>query len=282
MKDKEKKMKKKALLALVAGVFLVSMALTGCGGGVSQESYDALLASFNECKAKIDEANANVETAHTDLTACIDDLKTCRDDYDALRQEYNALREKCDLTGATPAETAAKIVKYYYETHEYSTTDLFICSDMAGEVWNMLKAQGINAVIAIGDTSNNVADILQCTHAWVLAEVTPGEYLALEATGGYVVTKGENAHYYNGWYFDSPAELKRHNDLVKEHNTRVEIILDIHNEAVAVAAQHDASTNPTAAAQLLAVYEKLIEVRDAEDAKLQQVKAELDSLAERL
>ena len=46
--------------------------------------------------------------------------------------------------------------------------------------------------------------------------------------------------------------------------------------------QHDLSTNPTTAAQLLAVYEKLVEVRDEQDAKLQQVKAELDSLAERL
>ena len=275
-------MNRKVLLALVAGVFVISMALTGCGGGVSQESYDALLASFNECKAKIDEANANVDTMDAELKAIIADLKACRDEKDALQQQYNELQEECNLTGATHAETAAKIVKYYHETHEYSTTDLFICSDMAGEVWNMLKAQGISAIIAIGDTSNIVSDILQCNHAWVLAEVAPGEYLALEATGGYVVTKNENAYYYNGWYFDSPAELKQHNDLVKEHNTRVEIILDIQNEVMAVAAQHDASSNPTIAAQLLAVYDKLVEVRDAQDTKLQQVKAELDSLAERI
>jgi len=161
-------------------------------------------------------------------------------------------------------------------------TDLFICSDMAGEVWNMLKAHGIDAVIAIGNTDNSITDILQCNHAWVLAVVAPGEYLALEATGGYAITKSENAYYYNGWYFDSPAELKKHNDMVKEQNTRVEIIMDIHNEAVAVAEEHDRTTNPTTAAQLLAVYEKLVEVRDEQDAKLQQVKAELDSLAERL
>jgi len=58
--------------------------------------------------------------------------------------------------------------------------------------------------------------------------------------------------------------------------------MDIQNEAVAVAAEHDLSTNPTTAARLLAVYEKLVEVRDEQDARLQQVKAELDSLAERL
>ena len=282
MKDKEKKMKKKVLLALAAGVFLISMALTGCGGGVSQESYDALLASFNECKSKIDEANANVEAAHADLTGCIDDLKACRDEKDALQQEYNALQVECDLTGATPAETAAKIVKYYYETHEYSMTDLFICSDMAGEVWNMLKAEGIKAVIAIGDTGNIVPDILQCTHAWVLAEVAPGEYLALEATGGYVVTKGENAYYYNGWYFDSPAELKRHNDLKKEYNTLIGVRNEINDVAVEVAIENNNTTDPVKNAQLLAVYDKLTEVRDAQEAKLLQIEAEIAGIAKRL
>ena len=275
-------MNRKILLALVAAVFLLSMGLTGCGGGVAQELYDKVLAQFNEAQKKIDEARANIDKMDAEMKDYVDDLKSCRDEKDALQKEYDDLQEECNLTGATPAETAAKIVKYYHETHEYSTTDLFICSDMAGEVWNMLKAQGISAIIAIGDTSTGLSDILQCNHAWVLAEVAPGEYLALEATGGYAVTKSENAYYYNGWYFDSPAELKRHNDLVKNYNTRVEIILDIQNEIVAVAAEHDASTNPTTAAKLLAVYEKLVEVRDIEDAKLQQVKAELDSLAERL
>ena len=99
MKDKEKKMKKKVLLALTAGVFLISLALTGCGGGVSQESYDALLASFNECKSKIDEANANVDTMHEVLTGCIDELKACRDEKDVLQQQYADLQVECDLTG---------------------------------------------------------------------------------------------------------------------------------------------------------------------------------------
>jgi len=276
-------MKKKVLVVLVAAVFLLSLVLTGCGGsGVSQESYDELLALFNECKSKIDEAQANVTKAEADLKTYIADLKACRDEKDALQKQYSDLQEKGDLTGATPAETAGKIVKYYYDTHEYTMTDLFICSDMSGEVWNMLKAQGIDAVIAIGDTSNIVSDILQCNHAWVLAEVAPGEYLALETTGGYVVQKSENPHYYNGWYFDSPSDLKSHNQLVREHNTRVGIIKDIHDEVMAVAAEHDAASNQVTADKLKAVYDKLVEVRDEQDAKLKQVKAELDSLAKPL
>ena len=276
-------MRKKVLLALVAAVLLCSIALTGCqAGGIAQETYDQILAQFNEAQEKINEARANIDTMEAERDAFLAELDEAKSKAGELEGLVKSLKEQYELVGATTAETAEKVVKYYHDTHEYSMTDLFICSDMAGEVWNMLKAQGINAVIAIGDTDSLVSDILQCNHAWVLAEVAPGEYLALEATGGYAVTRSENAYYYNGWYFDSPAELKKHNDLVKEHNTRVSIITDIHNEAVAVAEEHDQSTNPTTAAQLLAVYEKLVEVRDAQDAKLQQVKAELDSLAERL
>ncbi len=275
--------RRKILLTLVAAVFLLSFALTGCqAGGIAQEVYDQVVAQFDEAQDKINEARDNISTMEAERDALFAELDEAKSKVGELEGLAASLKEQYELVGATPAETAGKIVKYYHDTHEYSTIDLFICSDMAGEVWNMLKAQGIDAVIAIGDTDSLVSDILQCNHAWVLAEVAPGEYLALEATGGYVITRSENAYYYNGWYFDSPADLKSHNELVREYNIRVGIISDIHNEAVAVAEEHDRSTNPTIAAQLLAVYNKLVEVRDEQDARLQQVKAELDGLAKKL
>ena len=274
-------MSRKVLLTLVAAVLLLSFALTGCqgGGGIAQELYDQVLAQFNEAQDRINEARANIDTMEAERDAFLAELGEARSKVGELEGLVNSLKEQYELVGATPAETAGKIVKYYHDTHEYSTIDLFTCSDMAGEVWNMLKTQGISAVIAVGNKDTAITDILQSNHAWVLAEVAPGEYLALETTGGFVVPESENPLYYKGWTFDSPAELKKHNDLVKEHNTRVSIITDIHNEAVAVAAEHDQSTNPTIADQLLAVYNKLIEVRDAQDAELNEIKAEINSLA---
>ena len=76
-----------------------------------------------------------------------------------------------------------------------------------------------------------ITDILQSDHAWVLATVAPGEYLALETTGGYVVKKSENPLYYRGWSFNSPADLKSHNDMVKEYNTRVGFRNQLNTEA---------------------------------------------------
>ena len=275
-------MKKKLLITLVATVFLLSFALTGCQGGISQELYDKVLAQFNEAQEKIQEARDNISAMEAEKDALLDDLDEAKSKAGELEGMVNSLKEQYELIGATPAETAAKIVKYYYDTHEYSTADLFQCSDMASEVWNMLKAKGINARIAIGITGGIVTDLLQCNHAWVLAEVAPGEYLALEATGGYVITKSENPYYYTGWYFDSPAGLKSYNDMVREYNVRIEIIMDIHNEAVAVAEEHDNAANPVTADKLASVYNKLVEVRDEQDARLKQVKAQLDSLAKKL
>ena len=64
--------------------------------------------------------------------------------------------------------------------------------------------------------------IAEANHAWVLAECYPGQYLALETTGGYIVK--DDPLYYCGWSFDNPREYKRFVELMKEYNIRVRII----------------------------------------------------------
>ena len=123
--------------------------------------------------------------------------------------------------GETPAETAENIVKRYHETHIYSECDFFVCSDMALDVWDMLKAQEIDALIQIGNVKTRAKDITEADHAWVLAEISPGCYLALETTGGYAVW--ENDNYYRGWSFDNPREYKRFVELRHEYNIRTEL-----------------------------------------------------------
>ena len=184
--------------------------------------------------------------------------------------------------GATPAETAENIAKYYHETHVYSTYDLFVCSDMAAEVWNMLKAQGINAVMVVGNKDTAISDIIQCDHAWVLAEVAPGEYLALETTGGQVVPKSENPLYYKGWSFASPAELKAYNQLIREYNIRVDIRNQIAEESKEALVEHNQSTNQQTADKLKAVYDKLQELIGQQEAELNNLLAEINSLATEL
>jgi len=129
-----------------------------------------------------------------------------------------------ELIEKTPGETAVDIIEQYHETHVYSEYEFFVCSDMALDVWNMLKAQGIDALIQIGNVETGAENITEADHAWVLAEVSPGHYLALETTGGYTVWEKDNPLYYQGWSFDNPREYKRFVELRQEYNIRVTMI----------------------------------------------------------
>jgi len=131
----------------------------------------------------------------------------------------------------TPSEIAVDTVEQYYQTHVYSEYDFFVCSDMALDVWDMLKAQGIPALIQIGNVETGAENITEADHAWVLAEVSPGHYLALETTTGYAVWEKDNPSYYQGWSFDNPREYKRFVELRQEYNIRVDVIEQLATKA---------------------------------------------------
>ena len=128
-------------------------------------------------------------------------------------------------TAATPTEQTlyeknVEIVKgiaeEYHSTHTYlgvqtgQSGDIYVCIDMAKDVWNMIKTRGINAAIEVGNVKTNITTIHDANHAWVLAEVGPMQWLAVETTGGFVVTKDENPRYYVGLQFDTPADMKEY------------------------------------------------------------------------
>jgi hypothetical protein len=92
---------------------------------------------------------------------------------------------------------------------------------MASDIWDMLKAQGINAKINVGRVDQDITAIGDANHAWVLAEVGPNQYLALEATGGYSVRKTDNPRYYFGWSFYNPKQLKNYLQLNIQRNDAV-------------------------------------------------------------
>jgi hypothetical protein len=103
---------------------------------------------------------------------------------------------------------AKEIVLSYHNSHIYTLADMYVCVDMASDIWDMLKAQGINAKINVGNVNKDISDIKDADHAWVLAEVAPDTFLALEATGGYSVQKSDNPRYYSGWSYNNPKDLK--------------------------------------------------------------------------
>jgi hypothetical protein len=125
--------------------------------------------------------------------------------------------------GQNRSEEAGKIkilsdiVSDYYRNHTYVDGGVFVCGDMACDVWNMVKTKGIEAKISVGNVDTEISSLRDANHAWVLAELSPGKWLALETTAGRVVYESENARYYHGWLLASPKEFK---DLNYVHRQR--------------------------------------------------------------
>jgi hypothetical protein len=181
---------------LTTALLLLSCILVGCAGGIPQEQYD------------------NVKNQ----------LENSQKQVALLQSDIKEFKQKYEIIGETPVETAENIVKRYHETHIYTEYDFFVCADMALDVWDMCKAQGINAIIKVGNIETEAKNITEANHAWVLAETNPGKYLALETTGGYAVWGEDNPLYYQGWSFDNPREYKRFVELKQEYNIRVQLI----------------------------------------------------------
>lgn len=123
-------------------------------------------------------------------------------------------------------EVIKKIVEDYHKTHTYSLPDLFVCFDMAIDVWNMVKTKGINATLIVGNVKKDITDIKQANHVWVVAEVSPDTWIALETTGGFLVCPDltvcsrYNPRYFIGSHFNNPRDLKRAQDALKYPSTQ--------------------------------------------------------------
>jgi len=105
----------------------------------------------------------------------------------------------------------AEIVSDYHKKHTYLGEGIFVCGDMACDVWDMVMTRGINAKIQVGNVERQITSLHEANHAWVLAETSPGCWLALETTAGRVVYQNENERYYQGWSFANPKEFRKSN-----------------------------------------------------------------------
>jgi hypothetical protein len=273
-------MKKRILLVLTTVVLLLSIFLVGCQqGGIARDVYDKVVAELKDAQAKYTDALTKYDELQKEKAATDTQLQAAQAEIAELENQLASLQGESQLTGATLTETAEKIVKYYHETHVYTTIDYFVCSDMASEVWNMLKAQGISSVIVIGNKDAAISDILQSNHAWVLAKVEGGKDLALETTGGYAVPASQNPLYYRGWTFASPADLKNYNTLVQEYNVRVVLRNTLAGEVNEAADKYNNATTSSERDKWLTLHDKLKELQVAQETILNNIRAQINSLA---
>jgi len=188
-----------------------------------------------------------------------------------------------------------EIVASYHATHTYSLPDFYVCADMAQDVWNMVRTRGIPAKIAVGNIGQPSAKVNEYNHAWVVAEYSPGDWIAMETTGGYLVPK--DVGYYRGIFFETPKDFKTYLDLMKDYNSEVSRIAAITDDYNAKAKEYNAeSANLNAAvaaynsnyanrALTTSEYQASLTLKSEIDARrltVTRMKGELDQLANSL
>ena len=109
-----------------------------------------------------------------------------------------------------------ELAKNYSANHTYSMSDRFACVDMSCDIWNQIQTKGIRAGLMVGNIEKDfrqehwIKYIKAINHAWVLAEISPKRWIAIESTNGSIVLpeSPKYSSYLSGEFFISPRELR--------------------------------------------------------------------------
>ncbi|MGD1004920.1 MAG: hypothetical protein ABR887_05800 [Methanoregulaceae archaeon] len=171
------------------------------------------------------------------IVGCVNN--TSNDQYNTPSQNYATPTYVTPLSFETQKEQNIRIAKEviadYHKDHTYFANNIYVCGDMASDVWDILKTKGINSKIEVGNVNKDISNISEADHAWILAEVASNSWLALETTGGYAVQ--DNSRYYKGWGFITPKQFKSYLTLETNYNdevVKINNLKDEYNQKVAL------------------------------------------------
>jgi hypothetical protein len=129
------------------------------------------------------------------------------------------------------------VVNQYHATHSY-IPDFYACANMAQDVWSIVEMEGMPARIAAGNIQNPNVTVNKYNHAWVLAEYAPDEWVAIEATGGFLVP--HDPAYYRGIFFANATDFKNYIDLTGDYDNETMLVENISNQYNAKVAEVNA------------------------------------------
>jgi len=112
----------------------------------------------------------------------------------------------------------------------------FVCVEFAAGVWYELMQKGINSKVRIG--SKGITSIHRANHAWVMAEISLGNWLAIEPQRG-VVYPESGSFYYRGFDFSEDGPVREYSKAVDAHREA----LIKYNDAVKVLNDYTARYN---------------------------------------
>jgi hypothetical protein len=103
---------------------------------------------------------------------------------------------------------ASELTNNYALQHTYMPSDAFTCSDMAIDLWNMMRTSHIDAYIAIGNLDSPERPVLMnATHAWVLARFK-GTWVAFEPQTGETIYLVDDNRYFNAFIVNDSTKVK--------------------------------------------------------------------------
>jgi hypothetical protein len=129
-----------------------------------------------------------------------------------------------------------RILAEYCKTNTRVGEGVFFSAESAIAVWDMVTAKGLPAKLQIGNVHQNIASPSDIDHAWVMAAVSPGNWLALDPVAQKVVYRQQNERYYSGYAFPAPDELNVSLSLLGEYQAaavRRQQAVDDYNQTMA-------------------------------------------------
>ena len=223
------------------GVFLVGLIALTLHGGVSPATASRLYKYTDEAGTEHFTENMNDIPAGARSIEFVSSRPAAPSGRAGAPPPKGATPLKVDY-GADTSKVAAlqEILTLYRLTHTYSQEDFFVCADMAIDVWNMAKTKGFTVMIAAGNPDDGKATPQKFNHAWVVAEVAPATWLAMETTAGKVVSGQENANYYRGHFFDNPRTFKAYLDERRGGNQQITEVRELEEKFTRMKGTHDA------------------------------------------
>jgi hypothetical protein len=157
----------------------------------------------------------------------------------------NAVEQKANQSDRIA--TLFNIVQNYHATHLYLTnsagTSIYVCGDMACDVWNMVQRKGITAQIVIGNIKEDITHIGEANHAWVLAQIADGDWIALETTAGQLVRQAQNPRYFFGCRFATSKDFRDFQYLENEYGDAFAKYRSIHDNYTNLVAKYNSPEN---------------------------------------
>jgi cell division protein FtsL len=168
---------------------------------------------ISDLQSQLSSANSQVSSLTQDNAQLKEIITPSKPTHNLSPVAYNVSSTYWNLAwagrDAELQETTRQVNAAYFQLHTYIANETD-CNDMAVDIWDMLRKQGITSIIGVGNLDMTGETWLQCNHAWLMIANSSGQYFALEPTNGQLYFQGDPqaSQYTEGFFYANPSDLR--------------------------------------------------------------------------